>query len=119
MIKLAILLAVSLLAGCATTPHPRNATYYTAGSLMVADGWSTSYALQNPNARETGYLATRLFGDRPNDLQIASMVGINLGFLEWSRYWDPALRSSFQWGILLTRPFIISVNYRIGAKNAN
>ena len=87
----------------------RGRLYALDTSLILLDGLSTSMAISN-GAIEVGWLASRLFGKKPNTPQIATLTVINLGILEWSRHWHPYMRDAYQYTLLITRPGVISVN---------
>jgi len=79
-------------------------------SLILLDGLSTSHAIHN-GAREVGWLASRTIGPYPSDRDIAVYTVANLILLDWSESWNPYLKNAFQWTILITRPYIIRINF--------
>lgn len=78
-------------------------------SLILLDGLSTSHAIHN-GAREVGF-PKYFIGEYPSDEKIAAFTVLSLGVLEWSESWHPTMRKVFQYGILLTRPYIVLANY--------
>jgi len=120
MSKLPLLLIVALLASCSHTPAKRDTAYWVAATGTIADGFSTTYALNNnPCAYEAGFAASRTIGKHPTDKQVAGFTAARLGLLEWSRYWKPIYHKSYKWMTVAVTLYVVPHNYEVGDAGCN
>ena len=116
MVRMAALLILVLCGNSTALADGRDGWYWLSQGSLVADNWSTAYAIDhNPCAEETGPILRPLLGKRPTHAGLLAVTGLELWANDWvNRTLHGWLRKSVDGWNFGFRVFVVKNNVSIG-----